>query len=194
MLKLLAASLLAASSPAVAMANDNPFGYSNDTGITKKGEYEVQQSVTMRSGLDQGSGFDRGYRGYDFQTQLEWGISDVDHLDFQVGETCLRSPAFKGFRFDGLNVEYKHLIRDGDKGGWGAAWVAALGYSQLDSSSGALRTEIRYAGRLLLQNEFGARRAWCYVTNLSAGLAHNAIETVGQVEWSQGIAYRPDDH
>jgi hypothetical protein len=175
----------------VAQASDNPFGYSNDVGITSQGEWELQQSITMRSGMDQGSGFDGAYRGLDFVSQLEWGLSDRAHLDFQSCESHLRT---RGFRFDGLNIEYKRQLRDGAGGTWGAAWAAALGYSQLDAADGGLRTETRCAVRLLLQKEFGGRSAWCYVSNFSSGLAHNPAGTTGQIEWSQGIAYRADDH
>ena len=181
------------ASAAAALANDNPFGYSNDTGITQKGEHELQQSVTMRSGLEQGAGFDGGYLGFDFTTQFETGLSDVEHLDVQVNEASLRSASFRGFRFVGLGLEYKHLIRNDAQGGWGAAWGAGLGYSQLDGANGALRTETSCSASLMLQRSFGARGRWYYVTNLSAGLAH-ADATTGGIEWSQGLAYRADDH
>ena len=177
-----------------AYANDNPFGYSTDTGITKKGEFELQQSVTMRSGLDQGVGFDGGYRGYDFTTQFEFGLSDVAHLDVQASESLLRSAGFRGFRFDGLDVEYKHLLSNDEKDRWGAAWVAALGYSQMDAASGGLRTETSCAVRLFFQKSFGSRRQWYYLTNFSAGLARDDDATTGELEWSQGLAYRTDDH
>lgn len=178
---------------AAAYANDNPFGYSTDTGITKKGEHELQQSVTMRAGLDQGSGYDGGYRGYDLTTQFEFGLSDVEHLDVQVSESILRSAGYRGFRFDGLDVEYKHLLGNDENDRWGAAWVAALGYSQMDASTGGLRMETSCAIRLLIQKSFGSRRRWYYVTNLSAELAH-ADTTTEEIEWSQGLAYRADDH
>jgi hypothetical protein len=173
-----------------AWANDNPFGYSNDTGITRKGEHELQQSITIRSGLDQGSGFDGGYRGYDLSTQFEFGLSDVEHLDIQASESILHAT---GLRFDGLNVEYKHLLGNDENNRWGAAWVAAIGYSQMDTSNGSLRKETSCAFRLLLQKSFGSQRQWCYVTNLSAELAQTD-GTTGELEWSQGIACRADDH
>jgi len=189
-MKTLSLLTLAAAS---AVANDNPFGYSTDTGITKKGECELQQSITMRSGLDQGGGFDGGYRGYDFTTQFEFGLSDVEHLDIQASETYLRSAGFRGFRFDGFDVEYKHSLSNEENGRWGAAWVAALGYSQMDAATGELRNETSCALRVFLQKSFGSRRQWYYLTNLSAELAH-ADTTTGGLEWSQGLAYRADDH
>ncbi len=182
------------TSAAAAMANDNPFGYSNDSGITKKGEYELQQSVTMRSGLDQGAGFDGGYLGFDLTTQLETGLSDSEHLDIKVNEASLRSASFRGFRFAGLGLGYKHLIRSDAQGGWGAAWGAEIDYGQLDGASGALRTETSYSASLILQRSFGACRQWYYLTNVSVGLAHDGSATTGAAEWSQGLARRADEH
>ena len=187
-------SLTLLSAVGLLHANDNPFGYSTDTTITKKGEYQLQQSITMRCGLDQGASFDGNYRGYDLSTQFEIGLSDTEHLDLLMSDSGFHSAGVHGVRFGGVDVEYKHLLNsdEGDHGG--AAWVAALAYSQLDSSSGTLNTETTVATRLFLQRNFGTARRWYYLTNISASLAHDPGVTKGLVEWSQGLAYRANVH
>ena len=175
-------------------ANDNPFGYSGDTCIAKLGEYELQQTVSLRRGLDLGAGFDGGYRGYDLATQLEIGLSDVSHVDLVLAGGVLRSADFRGSFIEGFSVEYKQLLGAAKPDEWNAAWAGAFGYSRVDAASGEERTETSYVGRLFLQRDFGTRSQWVYVTNLSTGLVHDAEGTCGVLEWSQGLAYRADDH
>jgi hypothetical protein len=176
-----------------AWANDNPFGCSSDACVAKHGEYELQQSVGMRRGLDLGSGYDGGYRGYDLATQLEIGLSKVSHVDLLVTGGIVRSADFRGSFVEGFAVEYKRLLAEAKPDGWGAAWAGAFGYSRADAASGEERTETSYVGRLMLQRNFGTHGEWCYVTNLSVGLAHDAEGHCGLLEWSQGLAYRADD-
>jgi len=191
MSRLLMTSLLAAS--AVAYANDNPFGCSSDACVAKHGEYELQQSVGLRRGLDLGGGYDGGYRGYDLATQLEIGLSDASHVDLIVTGGILRSADVGGSFVEGFAAEYKRLVVEAKPDGWSVACAGAFGYSRADAASGEHRTETSYVGRLMLQTHFGARGEWCYVTNLSAGLAHDAEGNSGLLEWSHGLAYRADD-
>lgn len=176
-----------------AWANDNPFGCSSDACVAKHGEYELQQSVGMRRGLDLGGGYDGGYRGYDLATQLEIGLSDVSHVDLLVTGGILRSEDVRGSFVEGFAVEYKRLLVEAKPDGWSVACAGAFGYGRADAASGEERTETSYVGRLMLHTHFGARGEWCYVTNLSAGLAHDAEGNTGLLEWSHGLAYRADD-
>jgi hypothetical protein len=184
----------AALGVASAEANDNPFGCSGDACAAKHGEFELQQSVAMRRGLDLGTGFDAGYRGYDLATQLEIGLSEISHVDLILSSGVLRSADFRGSFIEGFAVEYKRLIGVAAPDQWNAAWAGAFGYSRVDAASGEERTETSYVGRLFLQRDFGTRSQWVYVTNLSTGLVHDAEGTCGVLEWSQGLAYRADDH
>ena len=174
-------------------ANNNPFGCSGDTCVAKLGEYELQQTVSLRRGLDLGAGFDGGYRGYDLATQLEIGLSDVSHVDLVLAGGVLRSADFRGSFIEGFSVEYKQLLGAAKPDEWNAAWAGAFGYSRVDAASGEQRIETSYFGRLFLQRNFGSNGDWCYVTNLSAGLSHAADGTCGLLEWSQGLAYRASD-
>jgi hypothetical protein len=176
-----------------AWANDNPFGCSGDACAAKHGEFEAQQSIAMRRGLDLGTGFDAGYRGYDLATQLEIGLSEISHVDLILSSGVLRSADFRGSFIEGFAVEYKRLIGVAAPDRWNAAWAGAFGYSRVDAASGEERIETSYFGRLFLQRNFGANGDWCYVTNLSAGLSHAADGTCGLLEWSHGLAYRASD-
>jgi hypothetical protein len=174
-------------------ANENPFGCSGDACVSKLGEFELQQSASVRRGLDLGAGYDGGYRGYDLATQLEVGLSDVSHVDFVLTGGIVRSADFRGSFVEGFSVEYKRLIGTANPTGWNAAWAGAFGYSRVDASNGEHRIETSCFGRLFLQRNFGPNGDWCYVTNLSAGLSHAADGTCGLLEWSHGLAYRAGD-
>lgn len=153
---------------AAIQACDNPFAYSYLAETLKPGRTEMVQWATARLGRDLGSGYVARYRGLDFKTEIERGISESEQVSFYVNYRYLETPGLDGLRFDGFQVSYKRMLADPDREAWGQAVYIEPGYSQSSSKNGALRDEYSLELKYIAQRNLGADDGWVYAANVVA--------------------------
>lgn len=177
---------------AVTQACDNPFTYSYLTETLKPGKTEVVQWVTARLGRDIGTGYDARYRGFDFKTEIERGVSENEQLSFYLNYRDLDTSVREGLRFDGLQVSYKRMLADPDKEAWGQAIYIEPGYSQSSSKNGGLRDEYSLELKYLAQRNFGAQQDWVYAANIVAEVERKPAtdEDAAKLKLTQGVAFQ----
>ena len=185
-------SLLTLTASATALGCDNPFGYSYSAETTKAGHYEFEQYVTTSVGRDLGAGYDGGYRGYAIKSEFEFGLSANEDIQLSLNQLYLHSAGRKGLRFDGVDVEYKRMLANPDKADWGRAYTLELGYSQVDSGSGELRSRYKFEAKYIIQHNFGDNSPWMYVANIGGEVTYtpSSAETAFELQLSQGLAYQ----
>lgn len=188
-----ALNLLALAAP-MASACDNPFAYSYLAETLKPGKTEVVQWATARVGRDLGAGYEARYRGFDFRTEIERGLSDNEQLSLYVNYRYLETPGRDGLRFDGIQVAYMRMLADPDRETWGQAIYIEPGYSQISSKDGALRDEYSLEVKYLAQRNFGAESDWVYAANLVAEAEHKPAtdEDAVKLKLTQGLARQLD--
>lgn len=173
-----------------AQACDNPFTYSYLTETLHPGKTEIVQWATARIGRDIGSGHDARYRGLDFKTEIERGVSENEQIALYLNYRYLETSARDGLRFDGLQIAYMRMLADPDKEPWGQAIYIEPGYSQSSSKSGALRDEYSLELKYLLQRNFGADQDWVYAANVVAEVERKPTtdEDAVKLKLTQGLA------
>ena len=191
-MRLTSALLIAAAS--TAFACDNPFTYSYLAETLKPGQMEIEQWATARMGRDIGSGYDARYRGFDFKTEIERGISENEQIALELTYHYLDTASREGLRFNGVHLSYMRMLADPDKNSWGQAIYIEPGYSQSSSKNGSLRDEYSLEFKYLLQHNFGEKLDWIYVANLVAEIERKPAtdEDAVTFEITQGIAYAID--
>lgn len=177
---------------AAAQACDNPFTYSYLTETLKPGKTEVVQWATARLGRDIGSGYDARYRGFDFKTEIERGLSENEQVAFYLNYRYFETSVRDGLRFDGLQVAYMRMLADPDKESWGQAIYIEPGYSQSSSKNGSLHDEYSLELKYLLQHNFGAQQDWVYAANLVGEVEHKPAtdENATKLKLTQGVAFQ----
>lgn len=185
--KFLALLTLAASS---AWGCDNPFGYSYIAETTKAGRFEVEQYVTSQIGRNVGAGFDARYRGFDLNTEIEYGLSANEQLSFYLNTLYVDSSVREGLRFNGINLAYKRMLANPDKNNWGQAIYLEATYSQASSSTGSFRHRYGLEAKYIFQHNFGENSGWIYAGNLVAEVTHTSGTGEDAVEFklTQGLA------
>lgn len=171
-------------------ACDNPFTYSYLAETLANGKTEIVQWSTARLGRDIGSGYDARYRGFDFKTEIERGISENEQLSLYVNYRYLETTGFDGLRFDGFQASYKRMLADPDKETWGQAIYIEPGYSQTSSKGGALRDEWSLELKYLAQLNFGTDDSWVYAANVVAEIERKPAtdEDAVKLKLTQGVA------
>lgn len=175
---------------AAANACDNPFSYSYIAETVKPGKYEFEQYVTGRFGKDLGAGYDARYRGFDLNTEIEFGLSATEQLSFYLNTLYVDSSVREGLRFNGINLAYKRMLADPDKHNWGQAIYLEATYSQASSSTGAFRHRYGLEAKYIFQHNFGENSGWIYAGNLVAEATHTSGTGEDAVEFklTQGLA------
>ena len=175
---------------AAATACDNPFGYSYIAETQKVGELEIEQYITTRFGGDVGAGYEARYRGFDFETEFEYGLTPTDQISLEVNQSYLDSSVREGFRFQGVNLGYKHMFSNPNTKDWGHALHLEVGYSQSSTSDGSLRERYGFEAKYIFQHNFGENSGWMYVGNLITEVTHTSDDGEDAVEFeiTQGIS------
>lgn len=183
-------SLLVLTAAVSSLACDNPFGYSYIAETTKVGHFEFEQFITSRLGRDVGAGYEAGYRGFDLNTEIEYGISTNEQLSLYINTRYIDSSVREGMRFNGINLAYKRMLADPDKNSWGRAIYLEGTYSQASSSTGAFRNRYGIEAKYIFQHNFGENSGWIYAANLITEVTHTSGTGEDAVEFklTQGIA------
>lgn len=179
--------------PSLAMACDNPFGYSYLTETLTKGRTEFVQWATGRFGRDIGSGYDSSYRAIDLRSEIEVGVSDNEQLSFYANYRHFDTDVRDGLRFDGLQVAYMRMLAHPDKEAWGQAIYIEPGYSQSSSKTGSLRDQYSLEFKYLLQHNLGEEgQDGIYAANLVAEVERepDSDSDTLTLKLTQGIAWQ----
>lgn len=191
-MKIRSSLLTLALLPLTAGACENPFGYSYLAETIAPGRVEFVQWVTGRFGRDIGSGYDARYRGFDFRSELEFGISDREQISAYVNYRHFDTAVRDGLRFDGLQVAYMRMLAHPDKEAWGKAIYLEPGYSQSSSKTGALRDQWSLEAKFLLQHNFGEEQEGIYAANLVAEVEREPAgdDDTLSLKLTQGVAWQ----
>ena len=177
-------------SAATLFSCENPFGYTYIAETTKAGRFEVEQYVTSRFGKNVGSGYEAGYRGFDLQTEIEYGLSANEQLSLYFNNLYINSSVREGLRFNGFNLAYKRMLANPDTNEWGQAIYVEGTYSQVSSSDGSNRDRYGIEVKYIFQHNFGDNSGWIYAGNLVTEVTHTAGNGEDAVEFklTQGLA------
>lgn len=146
-----------------AQAGYRPFTYTYDTYPMGKGNFEVEQWVT----LNHHTGEDSGYSRWDFREELEYGVTDKLRLalylpTWQVEDSRDRH----GARFDQVGLEAIYLLSNPVTDPLGAGLYGEVNFGE----HGEVEGEIK----LLLHKEVGT---WTVAYNL---IAETEVQNVGR--------------
>jgi hypothetical protein len=138
-----------------AHADENLFGFVRGAETLPHGHYDLYQFMTFRGGKHVGT-----YRGWDFDTELEYGVTDrlqlsaavVNHYFYNKGVEEL--PDSNHYRFGGLEVSGKYRILSPFKDPIGLALRVEGGYLLNDEVDGLRQHERYIAPELIFQKNF----------------------------------------
>jgi hypothetical protein len=154
----LAGALIALSlicfSPA-AQADEHLFGRTRGVETLPEGKSDLYQFFTARWGKDSGR-----YLGWDFNTEVEYGVSDrltlgldvIQHYFNVKGNEELGS--FDYYKFGGIEASAKYNVLSPFKDGIGLAFRLETGYLFFDDVGGFAQEEILIAPSMLIQKNF----------------------------------------
>ena len=164
------ATLLLATNPA--HADEQLFGFVRGAETLPKGKAELYQFVTMRTGKAEGD-----YYGFDFETEVEYGITDKWQASFAVEQRYINNRGVNGdrdalddlnaYKFGGLVASTKYRLWSPFKDPLGVALRLEGGYLWSDEVGGLEQSEIFLAPELALQKNFRDDTIICDV-NLGA--------------------------
>ena len=145
--------------PHSARADEQLFGFVRGAETLPKGKGEVYQFITMRTGKAEGS-----YRGFDFETEIEYGITDRWQASLAVEQRYIDNHGvdgerdglddFNSYRFGGLEASTKYCLWSPFKDPLGVAVRLEGGYLWHDEVGGLIEHEVYIAPELDLQKNF----------------------------------------
>ncbi len=136
-------------------ADENLFGYVSGAETLPKGHYDLYQTTTARAGKDAGY-----YRGWDFETEVEYGVTDK----FQISGTVIQHyfniknvPGLTSqdrYQFGGIELSGKYRFTSVFKDGYGLALKPEIGFMRYDDVAGIPQNMFFVAPNLLYQKNF----------------------------------------
>jgi hypothetical protein len=156
----------------IASADEHLFGWVRGAETLPQGHFDAYQFGTLRTGKDAGR-----YRGWDFDTEVEYGITDK----FQVGVSVEQHyfdvkdvpdlPNMDTYRFGGIELSGKYRLLSPFKDKVGLAVRLEAGYLWNDDVAGLEQEEIYLDPEIILHKNFlddtlifhinaGAQFAW----------------------------------
>ena len=151
----LLALALVAGANSTAHADENLFGFIRGAETLPKGHFDFYQTVTLRTSKDVGV-----YRGWDFDTEVEYGFTDklqgglavVNRYIYNKGVDDLEDA--NHFTFGGFEGNLKYRLLSPFKDGIGLALRLETGWLLHDEVGGLLEHEIYVAPDIILQKNF----------------------------------------
>jgi len=150
---------LALVSTATLLAHEEPFGYSRGAQSEAKGEWELTQWSTARTGKESGR-----YWGLDLSTELEYGVTDRFQAALYLNTAYHFLENSRGssetfedrnrFGLNGASIELKYQLLNPIHDQWGFAVYFEPGYGSIDKVDGSRHDEYELETRLILQKNF----------------------------------------
>lgn len=141
-------------------ADENLFGYVKGSETLPKGHIDLYQFSTLRTGK---ANEDGSYNAYDFETEIEYGLSDQFQLGFSVSQNYFSGSALEddgdgltqtGYRFGGVAASGKYRFTSPFIDDFGLALIQQVGYNRHDETAGIVENHIYLAPTLVLQKNF----------------------------------------
>lgn len=152
-------------------ADEHLFGFVRGAETLPQGKAEVYQFMTLRTGKAEGS-----YHGLDFETEVEYGISDRFQMSLSLEQRYIRNKDvngprdglddFNGYRFGGFALSGKYRLLSPFKDVVGLALRLEGGYLWHDEVGGLEENEYYINPEIDLQKNF---RDDTIVCNLNLG-------------------------
>jgi hypothetical protein len=151
----LLAMALVAGANSMAHADENLFGFVRGAETLPQGHFDLYQTITLRTSKDVGV-----YRGWDFDTEVEYGFTDklqgslavVNRYIYNNGVDDLEDA--NHFTFGGFEGSLKYRLLSPFKDGIGLALRLETGWLLHDEVGGLLEHEIYLAPDIILQKNF----------------------------------------
>jgi hypothetical protein len=196
------AAMVAATT--LVLAHEEPFGYLKGAQTEAKGEWEVTQWTTGRIGKEKGR-----YLGMEFNTELEYGITDRLQTALYLSEQYHFSRGAEGSSeeiedrdsvgFSGISTEFKYQLQSPFSHPWGFAVYVEPGWNRIERVSGERADEIELETIFIAQRNFlGNRLITVFNYTLEPEWEREGDEsnfkTNLKMRWSVGASYRITDH
>jgi len=175
-------------------ADENLFGYVYGTETEPRGEAEIYQWVTSRSGKADGR-----YQAWDFDTEFEYGITDRMQVSFYLDASQHDIHGVPGLAdanrlaWRGVQASLKYRLAAPDQGRLGVALYVEPGYARVDKDGGDATREHELETKLLLQKNLpGGRLVWAgnIIAELEREREPDGWADHLEFEFSQGLALR----
>ena len=151
-----AATLLCATT---VHADENIFGYTYTADVMPKGEWELEQSFTSRTGKESGS-----FLGLDMKTEIETGLTDRLQASLYLtynyfnAHNAVASDGPIGnknfFDVNGTSAEFKYQVLSPYKDRFGLAFIVEPEYGSIESADGSRHDEFGLEGRIILEKHW----------------------------------------
>jgi len=186
------------TAPLPLIAHEEPFGYVKGAQVESRGELEVTQWATARIGKQSGT-----YLGMDFNTELEYGITDklqaalylnynYHHLENAAGSSAVFDDLDR-LGFNGVSTELKYQFSNPFTRPWGFALYVEPGYGTIEHVSGEQFDEWELEVILILQKNFFDHRlitSFNYVLEPEWEREGGEWETNLQMKWLLGASWK----
>jgi Family of unknown function (DUF6662) len=197
--RLTACSLIVAAAlcaGGAARADENLFGYVYGADTTPRGEWELYQWITNRTGKVDGT-----YRAFDLRTEVETGLTDRTQLSLYLNGSAQRISGVPGFTdrdrrgLDGASLEVKSMLLSPYKDPIGLAVYLEPGYSRAAKITGDRVNEYELEAKVIVQKNFlEDRLVWStnYTWELEFEREAAATDFEGELaeELTSGLSYR----
>ena len=138
-------------------ADENFFGYTYGAETLPKGKWEAYSWTTARLGKGPGH-----YTGFDFQQELEYGITDRLQMSFYFTERYHSyaieedgaAKRLHRFSYDGNQLEFKYSVLSPYKDAVGLALYVEPRYSLIEKGPGDKVLELEMETKVILQKNF----------------------------------------
>lgn len=143
-----------------AHADENLFGWAKGSETLPKGHIDLYQFGTMRTGK---AAVDGSYNAYDFETEIEYGVSDEFQVGFSVAQNYFSGSMLEddgdgltqtGYRFGGVAASGKYRFTSPFIDDFGLAFIQQVGYNRHDETAGIVENHIFVAPSLVFQKNF----------------------------------------
>jgi hypothetical protein len=141
-------------------ADENLFGWARGAETLPQGHVDLYQFNTLRTGK---AAEDGSYNSYDFETEIEYGLTDKFQLGLSVAQNYFTGSALEGdddgltqtgYRFGGVAASGKYRFTSPFIDDFGLALVQQVGFNRHDETAGIVENHIFFAPTLVFQKNF----------------------------------------
>ncbi len=141
-------------------ADENLFGWAKGAETLPKGHIDLYQFSTLRTGKVEKDG---SYNAYDFETEIEYGLTDQFQLGFSASQNYFSGSALAvddnsltqtGYRFGGVAASGKYRFTSPFIDDFGLALIQQVGFNRHDETAGIIENHLYLAPTLVFQKNF----------------------------------------
>jgi opacity protein-like surface antigen len=138
-----------------ARADEHLFGWVRGAETLPQRHFDAYQFITLRAGKAQGM-----YRGWDFNTEIEYGVTDKLQVGFAVEQHYFNIDGVEEldnmnqYRFGGLELTAKYRVLSPFKDAVGLALRLEASYLPYDDVAGIEQEETAFSPEVILHKNF----------------------------------------